>query len=169
MPRTLAPPIVFCHGLESGPWGRKSVGLRDAGFDVEAIDFRGQDLDQRVATLTAALRGRRDQVIVGSSFGGITAVLAAMQLPETVGALVLCAPALRHGGADLRAVAPTSIIHGTRDDVVPIETSRAFAAANPGVELVEVDDDHRLEASLPRIVDLVTAACRAARPRPGAG
>jgi pimeloyl-ACP methyl ester carboxylesterase len=51
---------------------------------------------------------------------------------------------------------PTVLVHGTRDTVVPIDSSREYAAAHGNVELVEVDDDHLLVASLPllaRIVD----------------
>lgn len=48
---------------------------------------------------------------------------------------------------------PTLVVHGTRDEVVPIEGSRRYAAAHPDrVRLVEVDDDHGLVASLPTIV-----------------
>jgi len=48
---------------------------------------------------------------------------------------------------------PTLILHGVRDDVVPIATSRAFAAARPNVQLIELDDGHDLIASLPRLLD----------------
>ena len=47
---------------------------------------------------------------------------------------------------------PTLIIHGTRDDLVPIDGSRRYAAAHPNVRLIEVDDDHLLTASTGRIV-----------------
>ncbi|NVB37829.1 alpha/beta fold hydrolase [Pseudenhygromyxa sp. WMMC2535] len=43
---------------------------------------------------------------------------------------------------------PTTIIHGTRDTVVPIDSSRSYIAEHPEVELIEVDDDHTLMASL---------------------
>jgi pimeloyl-ACP methyl ester carboxylesterase len=46
---------------------------------------------------------------------------------------------------------PTLVIHGRRDDVVPIEGSRRWAAGKHHVRLVEVDDDHELLASLDRI------------------
>ena len=46
---------------------------------------------------------------------------------------------------------PTLIIHGTRDAVVPIESSRAWVTTLPDARLVEVDDDHELIASLPLI------------------
>lgn len=47
---------------------------------------------------------------------------------------------------------PTCIVHGVRDDVVPVEHSRGWAAGKPHVRLVEVDDGHELVASLPRIL-----------------
>ncbi len=43
---------------------------------------------------------------------------------------------------------PTVIIHGTSDDIVPIESSRKVATSNELVELIEVDDGHRLAESL---------------------
>ncbi len=46
---------------------------------------------------------------------------------------------------------PTLILHGTKDDVVPIEVSRAYARERPNVRLVEVDDDHRLHDSIFRL------------------
>ena len=47
---------------------------------------------------------------------------------------------------------PTLVLHGTRDDVVPIEHSRAFVRENPHARLVELDDGHELVASLPRML-----------------
>lgn len=46
---------------------------------------------------------------------------------------------------------PTRIVHGTRDEVVPLEGSRRYAALRPHVELVEVDDDHALLESMDTI------------------
>lgn len=53
------------------------------------------------------------------------------------------------------ASCPTLVIHGTQDSVVPIESSREYAAAHANVELVEVVDDHLLSKSLPRIEQIV--------------
>ncbi len=56
-----------------------------------------------------------------------------------------------------RAVRPTRILHGSRDDVVPTEGSRRWAAAHADVELIELDDDHRLMRSLATILANVEA------------
>ena len=57
------------------------------------------------------------------------------------------------GWPDVRV--PTVILHGRRDDVVPIETSRRFAADRPHVRLIELDDGHELLATLPVILDVI--------------
>ena len=46
---------------------------------------------------------------------------------------------------------PTRIYHGTRDATVPVETSRSYASTRPHVELIEVDDEHRLTDSIETI------------------
>ncbi len=51
-----------------------------------------------------------------------------------------------------RVTCPARIYHGVHDEVVPIETSRAYVEENPHVELVELDDDHALLASIDRIL-----------------
>ncbi len=48
---------------------------------------------------------------------------------------------------------PTRIIHGTTDEVVPIESSRDYAAPRPHVDLFEVNDGHDLAASLEPIAN----------------
>jgi len=158
------PTVVFCHGLESHPHGSKYRALCDAGFDVTSPDFQGQNLAQRIATLAPVLRARADVVIVGSSYGGLTALCGAIRHVADGGrvrGLVLCAPALhwREPPADamrLAPPAPTIVIHGRRDDVVACTVSEQFAAAHPDVELVLVDDEHRLQGS----IDVIVAATR---------
>lgn len=46
---------------------------------------------------------------------------------------------------------PTRIYHGVRDATVPVETSRSYASTRPHVELIEVDDEHRLVDSVETI------------------
>lgn len=52
---------------------------------------------------------------------------------------------------------PTLIVHGVHDEQVPVDFSRSYAAGRPHVELVEVDDDHGLAASVDRIAELALA------------
>lgn len=47
---------------------------------------------------------------------------------------------------------PTLVIHGTRDEVVPIDGSRAWGPRCPDARLVELDDGHELIASVPRLL-----------------
>jgi pimeloyl-ACP methyl ester carboxylesterase len=47
---------------------------------------------------------------------------------------------------------PTLILHGTKDDVVPVEVSREFARGKSHVRLVEVDDGHQLYSSIDRTI-----------------
>jgi fermentation-respiration switch protein FrsA (DUF1100 family) len=52
--------------------------------------------------------------------------------------------------------APITIVHGIRDDAVPIEGSRDYAATYPDrVQLIEVDSDHRLNDQLSSIWEYV--------------
>jgi pimeloyl-ACP methyl ester carboxylesterase len=156
--------VIFCHGLESGPHGRKYQALVAAGFAVQSPDFRGQNLAARVATLVPVLRAAEGSVLVGSSYGGITALCAAIQHVEAGGSLrglLLCAPALGRieppaDAMRLYPPAPTILIHGKNDDVVPARVSEDFAAAHPQVKLMLVDDDHSLASSL----DLIITATR---------
>jgi len=67
------------------------------------------------------------------------------------------------GWPDVRV--PTLIVHGTRDEVVPVELSRRFAAGRRHVRLVEVDDDHELLGALPTILDEIEVFLAPARGR----
>ena len=145
--------IVFAHGLEGSPNGRKIQALRAAGFTVDAPDGRGDGLDARVAALEVVTRGRQ-VVLVGSSYGGLAAAHLAVEYPERFMGLLLLAPALHRSEPPVADAAilspptgvPTIVIHGTRDAVVPVEVSRRYVAGG-GAEFFEVDDDHRLAAS----------------------
>ena len=75
--RKSAAKVVFCHGLETGPVGTKSIALRKAGFDLTTPDFRGMDLAQRVEKLESVLERLCNPIVVGSSCGGIAALCAA--------------------------------------------------------------------------------------------
>ena len=52
---------------------------------------------------------------------------------------------------------PTVIIHGISDEIVPIESSRKVAKYSKCIELIEVNDGHRLKNSLHIIQDAANA------------
>ncbi len=156
--------IVFAHGLESAPIGRKSQALLDAGYELDAPDCRGLDLAARVPLLVDALmRPTAAPLLVGSSYGGIAGLVAAVVATKrgrSLPGLVLCAPALGLPPPPdtierLHRPAPTIIVHGVHDEIIPIDVSRAFAREHEAT-LHEVDDDHRLAgAGLAVILDAV--------------
>jgi len=162
----MVPCVIFLHGLESGPHGSKWDALRGAGWSVEAPDCTGvMDVTVRVNRARVALESTQGPVVlVGSSFGGLTALLllseiAGTALAKKVVGLVLCAPALHRAEATGVTAVPsnTHILHGTHDDVVPIEASRAFAKTH-GLEVTETDDGHRLSSSTAEMLRLTKLA-----------
>lgn len=147
--------IVFSHGKESGPWGTKIRAMAEQakglGCRVDSIDYQGMaDPAARVDKLVAACRRVDDTLLlVGSSMGGHVATAAA----EEVGAagLFVLAPAFYMPGyEDLTPdppAMPMCIVHGWRDEVVPVENSLRFAATC-NAELHVVDGDHRLTENI---------------------
>ena len=154
--------VVFSHGKESGPWGSKITAMaamvRELGMAVQSVDYRGMDDPAaRVDTLVdvvASLAG--SYLLVGSSMGGHVSAAAAT-LTEPRG-LFLLAPAFYMPGFEAhtpRAVGcPTVIVHGWRDDIVPVAHSIRWAAEQRAA-LHVLDSDHRLEDQLPSICGLL--------------
>jgi pimeloyl-ACP methyl ester carboxylesterase len=92
-------------------------------------------------------------VVVGSSFGGAVG-LELLSRGAWKGPTVLLCPAHRliadRGWMVAPALPPDApqvvVVHGRRDETVPIEHSRALVRGTRS-RLIEVDDDHRLSAS----------------------
>jgi len=147
--------VVFSHGQEAGPWGRKISALaevaRAEGYDAHSVDYRGlEEPRARVAKLVdfcKELGG--DLVLVGSSLGGYVAVASASLLHAR--GVFLMAPALYvQGLPELRAGVldcPATVVHGWRDDVVPFEHSVRFAQTYKAA-LHLLESDHRLHNQL---------------------
>jgi pimeloyl-ACP methyl ester carboxylesterase len=62
----------------------------------------------------------------------------------------------------LQRPVPTTILHGQRDEVVPISVSRTYAASRPWVKLHELDSDHSLgdRAALATIWQTLQDVCQ---------
>ena len=147
--------VVFSHGQESGPWGTKIRAMadtaRDAGWAVTSIDYQGMaDPLARVDKLLAHCAGlTAPPLLVGSSMGGFVALAAAARPP--VCGLFLLAPALYLPGYEQHLPEPpdcaTTIVHGWRDDVVPIAGSLRWGERTHA-RLLLVDGDHRLTENI---------------------
>jgi predicted alpha/beta-hydrolase family hydrolase len=144
--------VVFSHGKESGPWGSKITAMaevaRGLNLGVESLDYRGMsDPKLRVEKLIsvgADLKG--PLVLVGSSMGGHVAAAAAGPLEAR--ALFLLAPAFYMPGFEQYTpqdiAVPIAIVHGWRDEIVPVENSIRWAREHRAT-LHILDSEHRLE------------------------
>ena len=61
---------------------------------------------------------------------------------------------------DLQRPVPTLIFHGKDDEVIPIQSSRDFAAPRPWVQLIELNSDHALANVLPEIWEEMQNFCQ---------
>src|SRR4051794_33083590 len=109
--------ILYCHGRDGSPNGQKAVALRDAGHEVIAPALPADDWEVSVRAAREALASAVPDVLVGSSRGGAVAMRASAG--STV-PLVLLAPAWRRFGVEPVVGRDTRILHGIKDDVVPL-------------------------------------------------
>lgn len=152
--------VVFSHGKESGPHGRKILALmaaaKEFGLEVTSVDYRPcANASERVNLLRETLRQMdvpsSQVVLVGSSMGGYVSMAVANELP--VAGLFLMAPALWLPTEEytIQSYSPQTrnidITHGFQDDIVPFGNSVRFAMENTSTVLHLVPDDHRLSSS----------------------
>ncbi len=57
---------------------------------------------------------------------------------------------------DVHPSIPTLIIHGARDESVPVRQSEVFSSQNRGVTLVKIDDGHQLLQEPQKLLSLIT-------------
>ena len=155
--------LCFFHGLESSPKGTKSRLLRQH-YPGCWIPELSPDIYNRIDIVEAGME--EPMVVVGSSLGGLTAIMYAMKHPEMVKGLVLLAPAvgsrdginimadMEEGLSDslyIPGSIPTAIIAAIRDELIPVTAVRSLVQRSPQpekIKLYEVDDDHMLHQSL---------------------
>jgi len=128
--------------------GFKATMLRDMFPGMLIPDFNGS-LEERMAQLDPILAGRPGWTVIGSSMGGLMAALYTCQHPRQVEKLILLAPALTWPGIAEYPPAPvsvpTTVYHGSKDTVVPLEPVRALCERIFGnLTFYVVDDEHKL-------------------------
>ena len=148
--------VIFSHGKDGEPWSRKIKGLaeiaRAEGYRADSLDYRGIESPRdRVTKLVAhCQRLPGELVLAGSSLGGFVAVAAASLL-HARGVFLLAPALLMDGLPPLRARVidcPTTIIHGWRDEIEPLEQSITFAREYRATVHLR-DTDHRMYDQLP--------------------
>ena len=144
---------VYLHGLESDSNSGKARLFHEWFPGMLTPDFTGS-FEERMSQLLHVLADKKYWTLIGSSFGGLMGTVYTCQHPTQVRKLILLAPALLREAfgsfLDLEPVSvPTIIIHGTQDDVVPLEPVRETAQTLfTNLTYHVVEDDHRLHKTV---------------------
>jgi pimeloyl-ACP methyl ester carboxylesterase len=155
--------IIYLHGSDSSSQSGKARQFAEKFSGMITPDFTGS-FDERMNQLLKVLGKEKGWTIIGSSYGGLMAAVFASENPKQVRKLVLLAPAILRdeNGIYFDPVAgeplqgnwkhlgtisvPTVIVHGSQDDVVPLEPVRKTAEELfTDIEFIVVDDGHRLQ------------------------
>jgi pimeloyl-ACP methyl ester carboxylesterase len=146
---------AFIHGLDSSSRGTKGNFFRERYPEMFLEDYSGP-LEERMAKLERDLAGKRDLILVGSSYGGLMAAIFACRDETRVRRLILLAPALGHTDLDTCSrqplQIPVTLYHGRFDAVVPPGPTHQIAARLFGnLDHHLVEDDHNLHRVFPKL------------------
>ena len=144
---------AFIHGLEGSSQGTKSQFFRKRYPDMIIEDYTG-GIEERMEKLHRTLTGRKDLILIGSSYGGLMAAMYACDHEAKTRRVILLAPALNleefRPYLDHTVAIPVTLYHGSRDDVVPVEDVRKIASrVFTDLTYHVVDDDHPLSETFP--------------------
>lgn len=154
-------PIMFLHGLESGPHGSKFKTLRES-LPIKSYDMQGKNKQERLAIALEHIKHEEEIVLVGSSFGGLVASILALDHPQIIG-LLLLAPAweMHEFPKGLDFPKNTKVIIPLQDEVLDPQGMITFCKEH-GLEYITVEDQHRLANShamiLKTALDVYTTA-----------
>ncbi|PCI30516.1 MAG: hypothetical protein COB67_01665 [SAR324 cluster bacterium] len=160
-------PVFFFHGLEGSPKGVKARFLKKH-FPSLQVPFLPPDIEARQEILLHLIR--EPSILIGSSLGGLSAILFAMEKPELVQGMLLLAPLVGLHDKTLctneeykkieQTYLPSSvrcvIIAAKEDEIIPLAAIRQFAAKRSHhqlIELIEVSDNHALNNSLGTLLE----------------
>lgn len=141
--------IIYLHGSDSSSQSGKARQFAEKFPGMVTPDFTGS-FEERMAQLYKIIADTNDWTIIGSSYGGLMGAVFTCEKPTQVRKLILLAPALLRDPfasyLNLQpASVPTVVVHGTQDDVVPLQLARV-EAEKLFTDLMYhiVDDGHRL-------------------------
>lgn len=157
--------LIYLHGSDSDSNSGKARQFREWFPGMLTPDFKGT-FAERMDQLYSILGSQANWTLIGSSYGGLMGTVFTCDHPTQVRKLILLAPALLRDSSGilidpitnheleysrkldgrLKTVSvPTTIIHGTEDDVVPLEQVREIAEeVFTNLNYIVVDDNHRL-------------------------
>jgi len=147
--------VLFLHGLNSKPGGKKATFLKENGHDISNPALPNEPFDIAVKIANDVINYEKPDVVVGSSRGGAVAMAADTRNCK----LILIAPAWRKFGASKALEAGTIILHSESDDIVPFEDTQELFRDNIGLEVISCDDNHRMssEETLQKILECVNS------------
>jgi len=156
--------ILFLHGWQSTPGGRKPTYLKSHGHDVLTPALSEDDFDAAVRIAQAEYDQAQPDVVVGSSRGGAVA----MNIDTRDTPLVLLCPAWKTWGMAITVNANTTILHSRADETVPFADSEELVRNSglPSSALISVGTEHRLadDESLEMMVRAVEGVAQRDRP-----
>lgn len=142
--------IIYLHGSDSNSQSGKARQFAEKFPGMVTPDFTG-GFEERMAQLKKIIGRKKGWTIIGSSLGGLMGTVFTCKNPDRVRKLILLAPALmKDPFASFLALEPVSVpvvvVHGTADDVVPLDEARAYAEKLfTDLQYIIVDDGHRLQ------------------------
>ena len=122
---------LYLHGLASSPLSSKAVYFgqqyQQLGIDLNVIDFNQPDfasltLTRQIDRVKQELEQKSTQqfILIGSSFGGLTANWIAHYLPQKVKALILLAPALNFWEAWSSKIPEQGLLQWQQTGILPV-------------------------------------------------
>lgn len=161
-------PLVYLHGKDSSPAGFRAKYLRERYPHLIAPELSA-NVSERAQTVKETIR--QPSFIVGSSLGGLSALMFCRDHPELVKGMVLLAPAVGFHQEEYRtpqvlklvealkipAGITTTVIAARNDEIIPLETIRNLVQRSPEsdkIRFFEVDDKHLLHTE--KALDLMT-------------
>ncbi len=135
--------ILFLHGKESGPGGKKPTYLIENGFTVLNPALPAEDFDSAVRIAQAVFDEHAPAVVVGSSRGGAVA----MNIDHRQAALVLLCPAWKKWGTATIIPHKSVVLHAKDDIIIPFSDSEELIRNSKIApeRLVAVGIDHQLK------------------------